>query len=149
MPTHIEIARERELLTALGIGQVSSWPPRCTWYRADGGVAGTLPCDPYSRVRYMSRGFRPDVADHPARSTEPGPVSLMEAVVSLMCHRDDWEGTASELLSTLEPVAQDLPVDSTRLSKALFGLASRLAARGIAVERTPRGRQRGIRLSRR
>ena len=46
-------------------------------------------------------------------------------------------------------VASGLPPDSTRMSKELFGLASRLAARGIAVERMPRGRQRGIRLYRR
>ena len=35
------------------------------------------------------------------------------------------------------------------MSKELFGLASRLAARGIAVERMPRGRRRGIKLFRR
>ena len=38
---------------------------------------------------------------------------------------------------------------ATRMSKELFGLASRLAARSIVVERMPRGRQRGIRLYRR
>jgi len=35
------------------------------------------------------------------------------------------------------------------MSKELFVLASRLAAWGIAVERMPRGRRRGIRLYRR
>ena len=63
--------------------------------------------------------------------------------------REVWEGTASELLSTLEPLGSGLPADGTRLSKELFGLASQLAARGIGIERLPRGRQRGIRLVRR
>ena len=60
--------------------------------------------------------------------------------------REAWEGTASELLSMLEPMASGLPADGTRLSKELFGLASQLAARGIGIERLPRGRQRGVRV---
>ena len=63
--------------------------------------------------------------------------------------KDAWEGTASELLSTLGPLATELPADGTRLIKELFGLASQLAARGIGTERLPRGRRRGIRLVRR
>ena len=74
---------------------------------------------------------------------------LLDTVVAFMDGRDAWEGTASELLSTLEPLDRGLPADGTRLSKELFGLASQLAARGIGIERLPRGRQRGIRLVRR
>jgi len=44
---------------------------------------------------------------------------------------------------------KELYAGATRISKEVFGLASRLAARGIAVERMPERRQRGIRLSRR
>jgi len=149
MPTHTELTRERELLTDLGLRPVTLWPPRCTLYRKDGSVAGKLPCDPYSRLLYMSRGLRPDVADGPSAGATPNPVPLLEPVVAFMDGKEVWEGTASELLSTLEPQGSGLPTDGTRLSKELFGLASQLAARGIGIERLPRGRQRGVRLARR
>ena len=150
MPTHTELTRERELLTDLGLRPVSLWPPRCTWYRKDGSVVGKLPCDPYSRLLYMSRGLRPDVADGPSSGqTATSSIPLLETVVVFMDGRQTWEGTASELLSTLGPLATELPADGTRLSKELFGLASQLAARGIGIERLPRSRQRGIRLVRR
>ena len=67
MPTHVETLNERELLKGMGLDPVSAWPPRCTWYRQDGSVVGKLPCDPYSRLLYMGRGFRPDVADVSSR----------------------------------------------------------------------------------
>ena len=70
-------------------------------------------------------------------------------MVAFMDGRETWEGTASELLSTQEPLGTKLPADGTRLSKELFGLASQQAARGIGIERLPRSRQRGIRLVRR
>ena len=63
--------------------------------------------------------------------------------------RGAWEGTASELLSTLESATDDLRVDATRLSKALSKLALQLALRGIVVERMTKGRQCGLRLLRR
>ena len=98
----------------------------------------------------MSRGLRPDVANGPSSgqiATNPTP--LLDTVVTFMDGREVWEGTASELLSTLGPLASELPADSTRLIKELLGLASRLAAGGIGIERLPRGRQRGVRLVRR
>ena len=108
------------------------------------------PCDPYSRLRYMSRGLRPDVADNFfADPTPTRSATLLEAVVAMLNEKQVWEGPASELLFELEPLASGLPPDGTRMSKELFGLASRLAARGITVERMPRGRRRGIRLYRR
>ncbi|MDP6494858.1 MAG: hypothetical protein QGI09_05460 [Dehalococcoidia bacterium] len=61
MPTHIEIARERELLSQLGLRLAPLWLPRCTSYRKDGSVADNLLYDPCSRFLYMSRGLRPDV----------------------------------------------------------------------------------------
>ena len=78
MPTHIEIARERELLAELGLSPVKHWPPRCTWYRSDGSVAGNMPCDPYSRLLYMGRGLRPDVGGKPNGT---GQATLVNAVV--------------------------------------------------------------------
>jgi hypothetical protein len=152
MATSAELIKERQLLTGMGLPPVKVWPPRCTWYNPDGSVNGHLPCDPYSRLLYMSRGLRPDVAST-TLSPSPPPVasadSLPEAVKSFMDGQDVWEGTATELLSTLEGTYEGLPADGTRLSKTLFKLASQLAVRGISVERLRRGKQRGIRLYRR
>ena len=98
----------------------------------------------------MSRGLKPDMADSPSTGkTATGVTPLFEAVVVFMDGSGACEGTASELLSTLESATDDLRVDATRLSKALSKLASQLALRGIVVERMMRGRQRGIRLARR
>ena len=149
MPTRAEIALERELLTNLGLSPVKHWPPRCIWYLPDGSVAGKLPCDPYSRLLYMERGLRPDVGNNSPAPAQPARVTLIDAVAGLMQERSAWEGTASELLSTLEDATDDLPADATRLSKALSKLASQLALKGVVVERMTRGRQRGIRLTRR
>ena len=150
MATQHDVVRERKLLTEMGLPPVRAWPPRCTWYRPDGSVASTLPCEPYSRLLYMSRGLRPDVMDAPsAGQTATSSPPLLDTVIAFMDGRDAWEGTASELLSTLRPLDTELPADGTRLSKELFGLASQLAARGIGIERLPRGRQRGVRLVRR
>ena len=149
MPTHTELTRERELLTDLGLMPVSLWPPRCTWYRKDGSVAGKLPCDPYSRLLYMGRGLRPDVGNNSPAPAQPARVTLLDAVADVRQERSTWEGTVSELLSTLEGATDDLPADATRLSKELSKLTSQLALKGVVVERMTRGRQRGIRLTRR
>ena len=53
--------------------------------------------------------------------------SLLNAVVELV----GWTGTATELLSRLRGSVDDVPVDATRLSKALKMLASPLADSGI------------------
>ena len=149
MPTMQNLARERELLTNLGLPPVKHWPPRCIWHNPDGSVAGKLPCAPYSRLLYMERGLRPDVGNNSPAPAQPARVTLLDAVADLMQERSTWEGTVSELLSTLESATDDLPADATRLSKALSKLASELALKGVVVERMTRGRQRGIRLTRR
>ena len=155
MATSAELIEERQLLAGMGLPPVKVWPPRCTWYNPDGSVNGHLPCDPYSRLLYMSRGLRPDVAGPTMSSASSAtlPVtpadSLPEVVKSFMDGQDVWEGTATELLSTLEGTYEGLPADGTRLSKTLFKLASQLAVRGVSVERLRRGKQRGIRLYRR
>jgi hypothetical protein len=97
----------------------------------------------------MERGLRPDVGNDLPAPAEPGRVTLIDAVADVMHERSTWEGTVSELLSTLESATEDLPADATRLGKELSRLASELAVRGVVVERMTRGRQRGIRLTRR
>ena len=107
MATSTELIKERQLLTGMGLPPVKVWPPKCTWYNPDGSVNGHLPCDPYSRLLYMSRGLRPDVAGPTMSSASSAtlPVtpadSLPEVVKSFMDGQDVWEGTATELLSTL------------------------------------------------
>ena len=112
MATSAELIKERQLLAGMGLPPVKVWPPRCTWYNPDGSVNGHLPCDPYSRLLYMGRGLRPDVAST-TLSPSPLPVtpadSLPEAVKTLLDGQDVWEGTASELLSTLEDTCDGLP----------------------------------------
>ena len=149
MATQQDLIRERELLGGLGLPPVRVWPPRCVWYRADGSVVGKLPCDPYSRLLYMGRGLRPDAGNNSPTPAQPARVTLLDAVADLMHERSIWEGTVSELLSTLEGATDDLPADATRLSKELSKLASQLALKGVVVERMTRRRQRGIRLTRR
>ena len=77
------------------------------------------------------------------------PSTLVDAVVGLIHERDTWEGTATDLLTTLDGTCDEVAVDATRLSKALNKLASQLAVRSITAERLPRGRKRGLRLHRR
>ena len=122
----------------------------------------------------MGRGLRPDVAlptnnaqgtpvpvEYPVRKRASVPsgiiipppkrnatMTLVDAVAGLMQGRDTWEGTASELLVMLDG-APELPVDATRLSKALNKLASQLAVRGVSVEHVKTAKRRDIRLLRR
>ena len=76
-------------------------------------------------------------------------VTLADVEVGLMQGMDTWEGTANELLVMLDGATAELPVDATRLSKALNKLASQLAVRGVAVEHVKTAKRRGIRLLRR
>ena len=101
MATQQDLIRERELLGGLGLPPVRVWPPRCVWYRADGSVVGKLPCDPYSRLLYLGRGLSPDVAMG-KRESVPAAPTLLDAVTTLMQDRDTWEGTATDLLTTLD-----------------------------------------------
>ena len=76
-------------------------------------------------------------------------MTLADAVVGVMRDRDIWEGTASKLLIMLDGITRELPVDATRLSKALNKLASQLAVRGVTIERTRTRNMRGLRLLKR
>ena len=62
MATQAELTKERQLLAGMGLRPVAVWPPKCQWHNPDGTINGTLPCDPYSRLLYLGRGLRPDVA---------------------------------------------------------------------------------------
>ena len=159
MATSAELIKERQLLTGMGLPLVKVWPPKCTWYGPDGSVMGTLPCDPYSRLRYMGRGLRPDVVSrlklprlqesNAARTVPAVASTLLDAVVELMQDRDTWEGTASELLTVLASSTDDLPASAARLSRDINGIEHELSVRNIGIERTRDYRRRGVRLFRR
>ena len=149
MTSALDLKQERELLAGLGLGPVRIWPVRCMWYKADGSSVGPLPCDPYSRIMYMDRGLRPEVAGEINRTSKPASTTLLDAVSSLMEDWSAWEGTASELMVLINDATIDKPADATRLSKELNILAASLSVRGIAVERIKTSHRRAIRLVRR
>ena len=76
-------------------------------------------------------------------------VTLADVEVGLMQGMDTWEGTANELLVMLDGATAELPVDATRLSKALNKLASQRPVMGAVVEHVKTAKRRGIRLLRR
>ena len=80
---------------------------------------------------------------------------LSQAILEFMAGRNEWEGTASELKTQLDPIANSTlgidptnrqsgwPHDAARLSKELFRLAETLATSGVEVSRPPRSGKRG------
>ena len=108
----------------------------------------------------MGRGLRPDVGNKlpPCRHmtadtvtwkstclSDVAPSTLLDAVVGLMHERDTWACTASELRATLNGTCGELPVDVTRLSKALNKLSLQLASKGFVVDHTKTAKRRIIR----
>ena len=61
MATQQEILKERDLLKGVGLKPIKVWPPRCRWFNPDGSPNGILPSDPYSRLKYLDRGLRPEI----------------------------------------------------------------------------------------
>ena len=149
MASAIDIKQERELLAGLGLGPVRAWPVRCMWYKADSSSVGPLPCDPYSRIMYMDRGLRPEVAGEINGASKPTSATLLDAVSSLMEGRSAWEGIASELMVLINDDTTDVPVDAIRLSKSLSMLSSQLATRNVFMERSKTSKGRVIKLARR
>ena len=146
MASALDIKQERELLAGLGLGPVRAWPVRCMCYKADGSAVGPLPCDPYSRIMYMDRGLRPEVAGEINGTSKPASTTLLDAVSSLMEDRSAWKGTASELMVLINDTTTDKPADAMRLSKKLNIVASSLSVMGISVECIKTSNRRGIRL---
>lgn len=140
MATQQEILKERELLKGMGLKPIKMWSPRCRWFNPDGSPNGILPCDPYSRLKYLGRGLRPEIGIPNEHDNTPAGNTLEDAIKGLV----GWSGTATELLSILRGSIDDVPVDATRLSKALNMLASRLARTGIHVAMTRNRNARGI-----
>ena len=75
--------------------------------------------------------------------------ALLDAVAELVQCRDVWEGTASELLTVLASLTDDIPGNAAHLSRDINGIEQEFSVINIGVERTRDYRRRGIRLFRR
>ena len=141
MATPQEIKKETELLAGLGLPRVKVWPPRCDWYTKDGELRKNMPCDPYSRIQWLSRGMRPDIWRSKKKITtgyvDKTPVksdiyaTLLDAVVGL----GNWEGTSTDLFTTIELVTNDIPDSPSRLSRDIGELTEQLQVRGVTFTR--------------
>ena len=148
MATKQDIERDRELLKGMGLPEVRIWPPKADWYTKDGELRPNLPCDPYSRGQWLSRGMRPDIWHTKKKRTtgyiDKTPVmtnthsTLLDAVVAL----GNWEGTSTDLYSAFELVTDDIPDNPSRLSRDIGDLAEQLQVRGVTFKRVRDSRGR-------
>ena len=148
MATPQQIKQEAELLQGLGLPRVKVWPARCDWYTSDGELRKNMPCDPYSRIQWLSRGMRPDIwrskkkittgyVDKTPAKTDAY-ATLLDAVIGL----GNWEGTSTDLFSTLELVTDDIPDNPSRLSREIGELTEQLQVRGVTFKRVRDRRSR-------
>jgi len=159
MATQAEIDKDKELLQGLGLPVVKIWPPRCAWTTKDGELRPNLPCDPYSRHLWMSKGMTPNLFDTKTKEGAPTKVeyithgtvdktNLLGAIELLISEKGVWEGTVSELREELRARCHDLPVNATRLGRAIRKLVSQLFRVGITVHWVKTAQRRAIRLER-
>ena len=148
MATPQQIKQEAELLQGLGLPRVKVWPARCDWYTSDGELRKNMPCDAYSRIQWLSRGMRPDIwrskkkittgyVDKTPAKTDAY-ATLLDAVIGL----GNWEGTSTDLFSTLELVTDDIPDNPSRLSREIGELTEQLQVRGVTFKRVRDRRSR-------
>ena len=145
-----DAAEEQRWLASRGLS-METLPKRATWYRADGLAIPNLPTDPYHRALYRGKGWtlkppadvgipsveRAPQATQPADITPGRPVApkplrmsrLSRAVLRVMEGRDSWEGTATELMTLVDPHAPPggrhyrvigMPLNPARLSREIM-----------------------------
>ena len=62
MQSSREIQYERQLLAKIGLTRPRAFPKECAWYRRDGTLqSARAPADSYHRIKYLERGFIPDL----------------------------------------------------------------------------------------
>jgi len=136
---------ERGLLQRLGLPRVRVWPPRADWYTEDGKLVPNRPCDPYSRLLYLSRNMRPDLwrnKHNPSTKAPRVSVTLLDAIVAL----GNSEGTGTDLYERLKMTTDDLPDSPSRLSREIARIEAQLKVRRVTVERERNKSRRLIRL---
>ena len=156
MATQAEIDKDKELLQGLGLPFIKHWPPRCAWTTKEGELRPNLPCDPYSRHLWMSRGMTPNLFatktnDDAPQKFEYIPAdkpTILQAIVLFINNVGSWEGTVSGFREELANTSDELPTNPTRMGRKLKELVSQLDSQGVQVEHLTRGKQRVIRLSR-
>ena len=84
MTTALDIKRERDLLSGMGLQPVTHWPPRCVWYRPDGSPVGKLGCDSYSRLLYLGKGLRPSTLICPRKRFLPLTLEILPSPFNLL-----------------------------------------------------------------
>ena len=87
----------------------------------------------------------------PARSPRPPTPALARRVVTVMDGRDQWVGTAADLIAEMEPFVVGLPKGPAALSRGLTSpkVTRALEHAGVSVSRGYRGSERILRLCRR
>jgi hypothetical protein len=153
----------------------SSLPPRVTWYAPGREFTGRT--DNYTLDLYRGKGYvldkrflDPRLWDsrvnhiHGASRTPSKPCSvvikspqpsretprLARVLIGVMDDRDNWQGTASELLSLIGDTNDGMPRIHNRLSAELLQpyITDALDAHGITVRRERTSERRTLRLSR-
>ena len=153
-PAVLVAAEDRRWLASQGYGPEVPLPRRATWYRADGHALHGLPTDPYHLRRYRERGLTlkpPPEPRSPVRAPRPPTPALARRVVTVMDGRDQWVGTAADLIMEMEPFTVGLPKGPAALSRGLTSskVTRALEHAGVAVSRGYRGSERVLRLCRR
>ena len=72
----------------MGVKLIIVWTPRCRWFNPDGSFTGMLPCDPYSRLKYLGKGLRPEIGIPNEHDNTPGGNTLEDAIKGLV----GWSG---------------------------------------------------------
>ena len=76
--------------------------------------------------------------------------ALLDAVAELVQCRDVWEGTASELLTVLASLTDDIPGNAAHLSRDINGIEQEFSVMNIrcgAYEGLPKARDQAIQTS--
>lgn len=120
----------------LDLGRLPRMADFAKWAAAGMAPLGFTPSD------FMD-AYRENIADGQTASVDSSPVG--QAIVRLMESRDQWQGTASDLMEALAHVSDDAVTRMTHWPKTarwMAGSVTRLApalrARGIDVTRPPR-----------
>ena len=129
-------------------------PPRVTWYGQGKSFTGAT--DNYTVDLNRSKGYvldpkfldpqlwgelelclaRTRIAVHAGPPPDATP-RLADAIAGTMFEKDFWEGTASELLTLINPVGEGIPKDAIRLSTEVMKphITDGLKSYGITVRR--------------
>ena len=169
----MERTRKTDWLIAQGY-RLSTIPPVVTWYATDKNTGRERELrgrtDDYTLNLYRGKGFvldkkfldpqlwhkleygipRPRMTVAPPQPLGRAPFRLANAIRGDMSGRDFWEGTASELLSMIDPGKVGIPKDAIRLSTEVMKphITDALKPYGLTVQRKRTASRRLLQLGR-